>query len=222
MIRRDEPVSVLTAIIIALASVGCFVFVVVVQRLQSLQNEIAASNSTPVDVSGWQTYRSDQYGFEFEYPPGWDLSTDGLSAATPSIALGNPLSGIKTYAMQIFIENNPSSLSSGEYAHTVIDAAHAADTAAAAASADGQAPQTAPRFDKAYVLTVGGYSAYELYNVFEFDHNAERIYIADPNAGSNVTLHFDFPVAQENPNLSLPVANNAIAHEIINTLSFTN
>jgi hypothetical protein len=35
-------------------------------------------------------------------------------------------------------------------------------------------------------------------------------------------LHFDFPMAEENPNLSLPVANNNIAHEIVDTLSFSN
>lgn len=215
MIRKDEPTSVLVAIIIAIASVGCFIFVVVVQRLQSLQNEITANKAASVDISGWQMYRNDPYGFELEYPPGWKIFTGGLAGATPFIAIGNPLEGLKIYTMQVFIESNAHSFSSGEYAHAVIAAARAQD---AANAVSGPAPQIAPRFDTSYVLTVGGYSAYELYNVFEFDHNAERIYVAH---GDEV-LRFDFPVSQENPNLSLPEANNAIAHEIVNTLVFTN
>ncbi len=214
MIRKDEPISVLVAIIIAAASVGCFVFVVVVQRLQSLQNEITATGAVPVDISGWQTYRNDQYGFELAYPPGWKMYTGGLAGATPFIVFGNPLEGIKTYARYVFIESNTQALSSGEYAHAVIAAARAQD---AANAASGPAPQTAPRFEKSYLLTVGGYPAYELYDVFEFDHNAERIYVAN----GDKALRFDFPVAQENPNLSLPEANNVIAHEIMNTLVFT-
>ncbi len=215
MIREKEPFSVLIAIIIAVASVGCFVFVVVIQRLQSLQTEIAMSNAAPVDVSGWQTYQNGQYGFELEYPPGWEISTDGLANDSPFVAFGNPLMGTETYDMQVFIEENPSSLSSSEYAHAVLAAARAQD---AANSANDPAPQTAPQFEKPYVLTVGGYPAYELYGVFEFDHNAERIYVAH----GGEALQFDFPVAEENPNISLPVANNGIAHEIMNTLVFTN
>jgi hypothetical protein len=214
MMREKEPLSALIAIIIAVASTGCFVFVVVIQRLESLQSEIAASNATPVDVSGWQTYQNDQYGFELEYPSGWEVSTDGLGSASPFVAFGNPLTGMKTYDVQVFIESNPSLLSSGEYAHAVLNAARAQD---AVNSASGPAPQTAPRFDKLYMLTVGGYSAYEFYNVFEFDHNAEWIYVSH---GSEA-LRFDFPVARENPNLSLPVINNGVAHQIVNTLIFT-
>jgi hypothetical protein len=206
MIRKDEPFSVLVAIIVALASVGVFVFVVVIQRLQSLQIEIAASNAAPVDVSGWQTYQNSQYGFELEYPPEWQISTSGLAGTTPFVAIGNPLSGMKTYTLQVFIESNPNSLASGEYAHAAIASAHASNTLL--------------QFDKSEVLDVGVYPAYELYNVFEFDHNAERIYVADPNADNDQVLRFDFPVAQENPNLSLPVANNQVAHEIMNTLVY--
>lgn len=216
--RDKEPISVFTAIFIALASIGVFVFVVVIQRLQSLQAEVAASSSAPVDVSDWQTYQNSQYGFELEYPPSWQISTNGLAGATPFVAFGNPLDGTKTYALDVFIENNTSSLASGEYAHAVIAAAKAQDAANASSAPGGLAPQTAPQFDKAEVLTIATYPAYELYNVFEFDQNVERIYVAH----SDEALRFDFPVAQENPNLSLPVANNAVAHEILNTLVFTN
>lgn len=204
MIREKEPFSALLAIIIAIASVGVFVFIVVIQRLQSLQDEISASTAAPVDVSGWQTYSNSQYGFELEYPPQWQLSTDGLANDSPFIAFGNPLDGTSTYDLDVFVENNSSSLSSGEYVHALVAAAKASDTLL--------------QFDKSEVLTVGSYPAYELYNVFEFDQGAERIYVAH----GDEALRFDFPVAQENPNLSLPIANNAVAHEIVDTLVFTN
>ena len=214
MTRGSEPIAVLVAVVVAAGAMICLGFVIVNNQLQSLRNEIAANTIAPVDVSGWQTYENDQYGFELEYPPGWTLYTDGLNNDTPFIAFGNPLEGVKTYALDVFLESNPNALSSGAYAHAVIDATKAVDTAN---SASGSAPRTAPKFGKSYVLTVGGYPAYELFDVFEFDHNAERIYVAH----GNEALHFDFPMAQENGNLSLPVANNGIAHEIMNTLVFT-
>lgn len=214
-IREKEPFSALLAIIIAIAAIGCFVFVVVIQRLQTIQNEVTANQVAPVDVSGWTTYQNTQYGFELEYPPDWTLSTDGLTGQTPFIAIGNPLEGTKTYVLQVFIESNPNVLASGDYAHTILNSDRAQDLQNASS---GVAPQVTPKFDKAYVLTVGGYPAYELYNVFESDHNAERIYVAH----GDEALQFDFPSAEENQNLFLPAANNNVAHAIINTLVFTN
>lgn len=214
MIRPEEPKAVMTAILIAIASLGCLVFVAFT-RIAAVQSELAASVTAPVDVSDWNTYHNDTYGFSVEYPPEWTVNTNGLAAATPFLTLGNPLSGIKTYALQIFIENNADSLSSGEYVHALLAADRAAD--AASGADNGLAPRETPQFTKAYVLTADGYSAYELYDVFEFDRNAERVYVAH----GNETLRFDFPVAEENPNLSLPVANNGTAHEIMDTLIFT-
>ena len=214
IVRAQEQTSVLLAIMIAIAAVGAFMFVVVMQHLQTLQVEVAASGGSPVDVSGWQTYQNTQYGFELEYPPQWTIYAGGLAGSDPFIEFGNPLDGMKTYTLQIFIEQNPGALSSGEYAHAVLAADRAAD---AANAKNGPAPLLTPRFDRAYALTAGQYAAYELDNVFEFDHNAERI----DAAHGDEALRFDFPVAEENPNLSLPVANNEVAHDIVNTLVFT-
>ena len=61
-----------------------------------------------------------------------------LPRDTPFVALGNPLSGKKTYALHIFIENNTSSLSSGEYVHALLAADKAQDAASGANA--GRAP----------------------------------------------------------------------------------
>jgi hypothetical protein len=213
MIREKESTAVLIVIFFAIGVLGYFM-VVIMGRLQALQADINTGGTTPVDVSGWEAYRNDTYGFELQFPSTWKVLTYGLDGDPPFVTFGNPPSGTSTYVMQVFIENNPKMLSSGGYVHDLLDAARAEDAANAAIA---PAPQKAPHFDKAYVLTVGGHPAYELYNVFEFDRGAERIYVAH---GSKI-LRFDFPVAKENPNISLPVANGQIAHEIMNTLVFT-
>jgi hypothetical protein len=163
-----------------------------------------SSGSPAVDTSGWTDYHSAQFNFDIKYPPGWQLSAASLANTTPFVAIGNPLDGAKTYIVEIFIKDNSSTLSSGEYVHQML----AADKESAS--------QVTPEYKSVSVLRVGqgSYEAYELLGVYEFDHNAEQIYVAN---GDEI-LRFDFPVAEENPNISLPVANNAVAHEILGTL----
>ncbi|HVM76691.1 MAG TPA: hypothetical protein VMU07_00885 [Candidatus Paceibacterota bacterium] len=216
MIRNQEPTAVLTAIVIALASIGCLVFVIFA-RIQSVAVQNQEDAMASVEIAGWDTYSNDAYGFQVNYPPGWIVNDSGLGAGASMIAFGNPLSGTKVYPLDLFIDPNPNAFSSGAYVHNELARDRAIDTASGADK--GLAPQQTPRFAKSLVLTVGSgtrYEAYELYDVFEFDRNAERIYVSH----GTTTLEFDFPVAEENPNISLPVANNLIAHQIINTLVF--
>jgi len=173
------------------------------------QNDSAVN---AINTASWPIYHNAQFGFSLQYPPNWQLFTSGLSANTPFVALGNPLNGTTTYTMEIFIEQNPQSLSSGEYVHQLLDADHAQD---AANAKDGPAPAVTPQFKSNYVTSVDGNDAYELFDVFEFDHNAEQVYVAN----GATTLHFDFPVADANPNIASPANNNAIAHLILDTLT---
>jgi hypothetical protein len=174
-------------------------------------NSGTQSTATAVDESGWQTYTNNTYNFSVQYPQDWELSTGDPSGAGPVALIGNPLSGTSTYVINISIASNTSSLSSGEYVHQFLKSATAQDQANASS---GPAPQLTPQFSKSFILTVGGQNAYELYDVYEYDHGAERIYVAD---GTSVII-FDFPLAEENPNIHLPVNNNEIAHDIVNTL----
>ncbi len=166
-------------------------------------NGSAADQLTGVDTSTWQAYHDGNDGFSLEYPPNWQIFTGGLLGTEPFIEFGNPLNGTTTYVLEVFIESNPSNLSSGEYVHQMLAAYKAGNNQVAS-------------FEKSFLLNIGPYNAYELYKVFEFDHDAEQIYMADGTS----TLRFDFPIADANPNLASPANNNAIAHMIINTLTF--
>lgn len=198
-----------------------------VGQVLALQNSSGSysgglSSVSAINTSGWLDYHNNQYNFDFEYPPDWQLSTSGLANTTSFIAIGNPLNGTSTYTVEVFIENNSSSLSSGDFAHQML----AADRAQDAANAKSDpAPRLTPQYTGTEILSVGQpaipgapapYEAYELKGVYEFDHNADQIYVAD----GNIVLRFDFPVAEENPNISLPVANNAVVQEIVGTLRF--
>ncbi len=173
--------------------------------------EFSACPLASTDTANWKTYDNADLGFSLKYPEGWQFSTAGLHASIPRVMLGNPLEGKAVYSFQISIENNTSSLSAADYVKKILNDAQAEDVANAK---NGPAPQIAPRFDKQYQLLISSYDGYELYNVFEFDHNAERIYVTN---GDEV-LVFDFPVADENLNLQSPTANNAISHQILGTL----
>lgn len=166
-----------------------------------------------VDTSQWQTYTDPDFGFSLRYPSNWQISTFGLSSEAPFIVIGNPLTGTTTYAMYVSVMQDPQALNSGDFVHQTLAAARAQD---AANASSGPAPTVTPRFTHAYVTTAGTNGAYELYGVFEFDHNGEQIYVAH----GTIALKFDFPVADENPNLSAPANNNAVAHMIVNTLTF--
>lgn len=205
---RKELWAVLI-VVVAVTAILVFVAARAIGQVSMLQQ----NNTAAIDTSDWQTYHNAEFGFSLQYPPNWQLFTSGLSANTPFIALGNPLNGTTTYTMEIFIEQNPQSLSSAEYVHQVLSADRAQD---AANATNEPAPTVTPQFKTSYLTTINGTDAYELFDVFEFDHNAEQIYVA-----SGMTmLHFDFPVSDANPNIAAPANNNAIAHMIVDTLVF--
>lgn len=207
--HRKELWAVLI-VVVAVTAMLVYFAARAIGQVAALQQENSAA-SVAIDTSAWQTYHNAGFGFSIQYPPNWQISTNGLAAPTPFIVLGNPLSGTTTYAMEISIEQDAQSLSSGEYAHQLLAVDRAQD---AANAKSGPAPTVTPQFKSNYLTTVNGTQAYELFDVFEFDHNAERVYVA---SGATV-LHFDFPVADANPNIASPANNNAIAHMIMNTL----
>lgn len=196
--------------VVAVTSILVYVASRAIGQVSLLQQN---NDTTAVDTSNWQTYHNNEFGFSLQYPQNWQIFTSGLSASTPFVAIGNPLNGTTTYTMEIFIEQNPQSLSSAEYVHQLLSADRAQDVANATSE---PAPMVTPQFKSSYLTNVNGVAAYELFDVFEFDHNAEQIYVAN----GAITLHFDFPVSDANPNIASPANNNAIAHLIVGTLVF--
>jgi hypothetical protein len=193
-------------VVVAITAVLVFVAARAIGQVTAFQNQ-----NSVVDTSAWPIYRNAQFGFSLQYPPNWQIFTGGLSADTPFVALGNPLSGTTTYTMYIFIDQNPQSLSATNYVHQLLIADRAQDDANAKTSS---APTITPQFKSNYLTTVNGNDAYELFDVFEFDHNAEQVYVANGTAA----LRFDFPVSDANPNIAAPANNNAVAHLILGTL----
>lgn len=173
-----------------------------------------SSAQAGVDTNGWTAYTSSNFGFSLKYPGDWQLSDSGIHSAIPYIEIGNPLEGQKTYVLRLWIVSMKSAVSAADYVKALLAHDRAED---AKNAQNGPAPQVTPRFTDEYAVTVGTYPGYELFNVFEFDHNAEQVYVAN---GKEV-LVFDFPIAAENPNLSLPADNNALVRAIVNTLQLT-
>lgn len=172
------------------------------------------SGATP-PPAGWVQYRNAAYGFSLFYPPDWQVVTSTLVSDPPAVVFGNPATGTTTYDVRVSIEKNESGLSSAEYVSRMLAGVEAQDAASAIV---GSAAQASVMFAHATAFSVGNGQAYELNNVFEFDHQSEQIYAAH----GTETLLFDFPTADPNPNIADPAANNAIAHQIFGTLIFTN
>lgn len=165
----------------------------------------------PVVPAGWVNYQNSEYGFSLWYPPDWRIFTGQLQNDVPAVLFGNPIEGTSTYTLRVSVARNDAGFSSAGYVADMLARVKATD------EANGpNAPHVSAQFAAVTPFPVDENQGYELSNVFEFDHQGEQIYVAH----GNEVLVFDFPVAGANPNISSPVENNAVAHEIVKTLTF--
>jgi len=174
----------------------------------------AAAAAQAASPSSWRTYANSKYGFQFRYPPTWQLSTLGLENDTPFVAVGSPFHGMNNYTLDVFILPNPHHNNATQFVAAMLKQDEAADQAA---EKNGDAPINTPDYTSKGEVILGAYDAYELNGVDQADQTSEQIYIP----GNNVVLEFDFPTSEKNPNLWAPAANNPIAHQILQTLMFT-
>ena len=212
MKKRHRRMLWWAAIIVLLLGAGGFAFAK--WNPQAWQNMLTQLSGAPVPPKGWIKYENQEYGFSFFYPPDWQFSTSTLAANPPAVILGNPLEGTTTYEIRVSIEKNPDGLSSAAYVEKMLSTITSQDQAG---SVVGAVSQVSAQYAAATGFAVGNNQEYELDNVFEFDHHAEQIYAAR----GHETILFDFPVADQNPNIASSTENNAIAHEIVGTLIFT-
>lgn len=179
-----------------------------VSTWRGIWNELSGKPIIPV---GWVNYQNSDYGFSLYYPPDWQVFTGQLQNDVPAVLFGNPIEGTSTYTLRASIGVNNKKFSSAEYVANMLGMLKAEDEANGTNS-----PQLSAQFARANAFATDLNDGYELDNVFEFDHNAEQVYVAH----GNEIFIFDFPVVDANPNISSPAENNAIAHEILKTLMF--
>lgn len=164
---------------------------------------------------GWVKYQNNDYNFSFYYPSNWSIATTSALGDIPGIRLGNPAEGTSTYVIYISIKHNDNLLNSDAYVMQMLSDIKNQDILA---EKNGPAPQLSVQYANASGMSLDDNKEYELYNVFEFDHNAEQIFASN----KNIVVMFDFPLDQSNQNISDPSSNNKIAHEILDTLNFSN
>lgn len=211
--KQKNTVLLVVAAIIVIAAVSWVLIKWPVSTWRGILDDHSFENV--VVPTGWQSYVNSQYGFSLSYPGNWQVNTNQLQNDVPAVLFGDPIEGTSTYVLRVSIAKNDNSLSSDGYVADMLARAKAEDVANAK---NGPAPQISVAFANATAFAVNENQGYELDNVFEFDHNAEQVYMAHDKE----VLVFDFPVADQNPNISSSTENNAMVHEILKTVRFGN
>ncbi|MEK7540728.1 MAG: hypothetical protein AAB529_00590 [Patescibacteria group bacterium] len=162
----------------------------------------ANQNKTPVDeTADWQTYSNYDYGFQTKHPADWSVNI--LPEVKDRINFIAPAPQTKIFDFEIRVQANPEKLSAKDFVQQMLQKNTLEDIGRIS-------------YKTSQELTISGFSAYELNEVFVYDQNQEWIYVAT----NDYIYRFSFPIAEENPNLQDPINNNKISHLMLSTFIF--
>jgi len=157
---------------------------------------------TPIDeTANWQTYLNYDYNFQIKYPADWSVSI--LPEVKDRINFIAPATQTKIFDFEIRVEANPEKLSSNNFVQKMLQQNKLEEVGRIS-------------YKTSQESTINGFPSYELIEVFAYDQNQEWIYLAT----NEYVFRFAFPVAEENPNLQDPIANNKISRLMLSTFSF--
>jgi hypothetical protein len=157
---------------------------------------------TPIDeTANWQTYLNYDYNFQIKYPADWSVSI--LPEVKDRINFIAPATQTKIFDFEIRVEANPEKLSSNNFVQKMLQQNKLEEVGRIS-------------YKTSQESTINGFPSYELIEVFAYDQNQEWIYLAT----NEYIFRFAFPVAEENPNLQDPIANNKISRLMLSTFSF--
>lgn len=156
----------------------------------------------PVDeTANWRKHSNYDYGFEIKYPVDWLVNI--LPEVKNRISFIAPAPQPKIFDFEIRIEVNSEKLSAKDFVQKMLEENELEEIGRIS-------------YKTSEELTIAGFPAYKLDEVFAYDQNQEWIYLA----ANDYVYHFAFPVAEENPNLQDPINNNKISHLILSTFAF--
>ena len=163
-----------------------------------------------INISNWQTYRNENLGIEFKYPIQFSVEYVADSNVNKQIIQIRDYEAMVSHDIEIL--ENPSRLTSKQYVEKILE-----DARKEYEGNEGKMPKPyLLGYKEKRELTIASLPAYELYGVFAYDQNEELVYLAK----DNLVYFFNFPVAEENPNLPNAIEINKIAHQILSTFRF--
>ena len=156
-----------------------------------------SSINNQIDTSVWQTYQSEELGFEMKYPPGW------------KVVLTDPefMNGKQYGVVFIFQSNNQS------YRLTITKIDNPLKLSSKELTIQSLKDDPSIRYESASEIYIGSYNAYALHRVFAIDEYDEQVLLTSGDRA----YRFIYPSSGNNPNIPENEILFPIAEKMLST-----